>query len=294
MAEPAAAQGTLFRRRGSLLLKFIAFALLSIMLIVIDHRFPEKTLPFRSFMETMAHPLQQIIDSPRIISDWLSERMASHEQLQEENSSLKKRNLLLQQKLQKYGSLEAENIRLRRLLDSSFRFEDDHVLIAEILSVDLDPFNQEIVINKGSLDKVYVGQPVLDATGVMGQVIRVTPTASTILLISSTRHTVPVQNRRNGVRTLATGIGSITKLSLRFVPLESDLETGDVMETSGLGGLFPPGYPVGTITTINHETNNAFAQVEIQPAAKLERSRDVLLVWPSHTDDFPLQEPYQP
>ncbi|MBT3198168.1 MAG: rod shape-determining protein MreC, partial [Gammaproteobacteria bacterium] len=162
------------------------------------------------------------------------------------------------------------------------------VRLAEIIAVDLDAFNQEVVLNKGSRDGAYVGQPLMDATGVMGQIIRITPHSSTALLLSSPRHSIPVQSRRNGLRTLAMGTGHPNRLSLRFVPSGSDLILGDTLITSGLGGRFPYGYPVGTVHSINAEEGAQFSEITLTPTSLLERSREVLLVWPDSITD-PLQ-----
>ncbi len=258
----------------------VLLALLSVVLIATDHRL-QRAHQFRLWMETSLHPLQQLIDLPGTMADWLSEGVTSRESLQEENASLQKKSLLLQQKLQRLEAIEAENSRLKALLGSSFSYGDDRVLIAETLSVDLASFNQEVLLNKGSSDGVYVGQPIVDANGIMGQIIRVTPISSTALLISSSRHSIPVQNRRNGLRAIATGIGHSNQIELRFLPTGSDLIPGDTLITSGLGGRFPFGYPVGTVESVDHPEEQPFVEALITPAAALDRSREVLLVWPA-------------
>ncbi len=258
----------------------VLLALLSVILIATDHRL-QRAHQFRLWMETSLHPLQQLIDLPGTVAIWVSEGVTSRETLQEENASLQKKNLLLQQKLQKLEAIEAENSRLKALLGSSFSYGDDRVLIAETVSVDLESFNQEVVLNKGSSDGVYLGQPVVDASGIMGQITRVTPVSSTALLISSSRHSIPVQSRRNGVRAIATGIGRSNQIELRFLPSGSDLIPGDTLITSGLGGRFPFGYPVGTVASVNHPEDRPFAEAVITPAASLNQSREVLLIWPA-------------
>ncbi len=263
-----------------------AVALLSLVLIATDHRL-QKAHQLRLWMETLLHPVQQLIGLPSTLIEWASEGLSSHGTLQEENASLKKKNLLLQQKLQKQEATEAENNRLRELLDSSFHYGDDHVLIAEIMAIDLDLFNQEVVLNKGSTDGVYIGQPVMDADGVMGQIVRVSPISSTALLISSPQHSIPVQNRRNGLRAIASGIGHAHKIRVRFLPSGSDLIPGDVLITSGLGGRFPFGHPVGTVESIDHPDDQPFSEATLTPAAALERSREVLLVWPAAQSSGP-------
>ena len=180
--------------------------------------------------------------------------------------------------LQKYEALQAENMRLRDLLDSSFKI-GDRVLVAELSSVDLDPYKQQVVINKGATSGVFVGQPVLDARAVMGQVIGTTPFSSTVLLITDTSHALPVQVLRNGLRTIAVGTGRIDELKLPYLPTNSDIVEGDLLVTSGLGGKFPPGYPVATVTRIDRSPDEPFSNVQAEPRAHLDRSREVLLVW---------------
>lgn len=265
-------------------MKMVVVTLLSTILIATDHHL-QKSHQIRQWLETSLYPLHQLIDFPSSLSIWIADETTSSESLQEENASLRKKNLLLQHKLQKYEAVEAENSRLRELLDSSFIFgeihRNDRVRLAEIISVDLDAFNKEIILNKGGDDKVYIGQPLMDASGVMGQIVRVTPTSSTALLISSSRHSIPVQNRRNGIRSIAIGLDQSNQLKLRFLPAGSDLRPGDTLITSGLGGKFPYGYPVGTIKSISHPEGEPFAEALLTPTASLERSREVLLIWPS-------------
>ncbi|MBT7307051.1 MAG: rod shape-determining protein MreC [Gammaproteobacteria bacterium] len=291
MPFKATSQESIFRRGNALTLKMVIILLLSLTLFVIDHR-QHKSHQLRVWIENAMLPVHHLIDFPRIFSLWVLEGVRSQDSLQEENASLRSKNLLLQHKLQKQEAIESENSRLRKLLNASFIFgtvqKDDKVRLAEIIAVDLDAFNQEVVLNKGSRDGAYVGQPLMDATGVMGQIIRITPHSSTALLLSSPRHSIPVQSRRNGLRTLAMGTGHPNRLSLRFVPSGSDLILGDTLITSGLGGRFPYGYPVGTVHSINAEEGAQFSEITLTPTSLLERSREVLLVWPDSITD-PLQ-----
>jgi rod shape-determining protein MreC len=181
--------------------------------------------------------------------------------------------------LQKLASLEAENMRLRELLDSSFKV-GEKVLIAELLSVNLDPYKHQIVINKGKSNGVYPGQPLLDAKGVMGQMVHVGPYTSTAILITDSSHAIPVQVNRNGLRTIAIGSGTINRLELPYIPNNADIRPGDLLVTSGLGGHFPAGYPVAEVSAIQHDPGHTFSIVAATPMADLNRSREVLLVWP--------------
>lgn len=251
--------------------------MLSLILLVVDHRF-HHLQQLRSALAFLTYPLHYLADLPFTASSWLDETTSSRDTLLEQNRELRDLNLHLRAELQKYESLQAENMRLRDLVDSSFKV-GDRVLVAELSSVDLDPYKQQVIINKGAVSGAYEGQPVLDAHAVMGQVINVTPLSSTVLLITDTSHALPVQVLRNGLRTIAVGTGRITELKLPYLPTNSDIVEGDLLVTSGLGGKFPPGYPVATVTQIDRSPDAPFSTVLAQPRAHLDRSREVLLVW---------------
>lgn len=251
--------------------------LASLILLVLDHRF-QHLERLRSTLAVAAYPLHFIADLPFTTTRWLGEATRSREQLIDEIQDLRAHNLRLRAELQKFQALQHENMRLRDLLDSSFKI-GDRVLIAELSAVDLDPYIQQVVINKGATSGVFVGQPVLDARAVMGQIINVTPFASTVLLITDSSHALPVQVLRNGLRTIAVGTGRIDQLKLPYLPTNSDIVEGDLLVTSGLGGKFPPGYPVATVTRIDRSPDAPFSSVQAAPTARLDRSREVLLVW---------------
>lgn len=232
----------------------------------------------RAALTLVASPLQYVMGAPSATGQWFGQLFANRQALQEENDRLKARELLLEGRLQKMAALEAENQRLRALLDSSFRV-GERVLVAEILEVDLEPFSQQIVINKGSRDEVTVGQPLLDAAGVVGQVVHVSPFTSTAMLITDASHALPVRVNRSGLRAIAVGTGSPSRLELLHLPVNADIEAGDLLVTSGLGGSFPPGYPVATVERVERNAAEAFATVVAHPVAKLDQSREVLLVW---------------
>lgn len=267
----------IFAQGPSQTTRLVAAVLLSIALLVLDHRFHHLE-QLRSTLAFLTYPLHFVADLPFTASRWLQETTSTREQLQGENRELREQNLRLLAELQKYESLQAENMRLRDLLDSSFKI-GDRVLVAELSSVDLDPYKQQVIINKGSASGVFPGQPVLDAQAVMGQVISTTPFSSTVLLITDTSHALPVQVLRNGLRTIAVGTGRIDELKLPYLPTNSDIVEGDLLVTSGLGGKFPPGYPVAAVTRIDRSPDEPFSSVQAEPRAHLDRSREVLLVW---------------
>ncbi len=247
------------------------------MLLVLDHRF-QHLERLRSTLAFVTYPLHFLAALPFTTTHWLSETTSTRGDLIQENRDLRAENLKLLANLQKYESLQAENMRLRDLLDSSFKV-GDRVLVAELNSVDLDPYKQQVVVNKGSTSGIFRGQPVLDARAVMGQVAHVTPFSSTVLLITDSSHALPVQVMRNGLRTIAVGTGRIDELKLPYLPTNSDIVEGDLLVTSGLGGKFPPGYPVATVTGIDQSPDAPFSDVRAKPRAHLDRSREVLLVW---------------
>jgi rod shape-determining protein MreC len=250
---------------------------LSIVLMVIDHRY-HHLQSLRSTLAVITYPLQFLADLPITTRDWLAETFATRNRLNEENRQLHADNLKLRARLQKFESLQAENLRLRDLLESSIKV-GDRVLIAELSAVDLDPYRQQIVIDKGGASGVFQGQPVLDANAVMGQVVHVNPFSSTVLLITDASHALPVQVLRNGLRTIAIGSGRIDRLELPYLTNNADIREGDLLVTSGLGGKFPPGYPVAEVTQVRIAPDQPFAEVSAAPRAHLDRSREVLLVW---------------
>jgi rod shape-determining protein MreC len=240
--------------------------------------------PVRSVLSSIVYPLQTIAAIPSTLSSWTKEVFQDRNDLKQANAVLEATNLLNSARLQKLQALERENMRLRELLGSSFRLTE-RVLVAELLTIDMDPFSQQVVIDKGEQYGTFVGQAVLDATGVMGQVTEVGPFSSRAILLTDPSHAVPVQLNRNGLRAIATGRGLGKSLQLEHVPYSADIRIGDLVVTSGFGGRFPNGYPVGTISAINFPEGNAFADVQVTPAANLETSREVLLVVPARKLD---------
>ena len=252
--------------------------LLSVGLMTLDHRTRELDR-VRSWLGTLVYPVYYVVGLPETVLDWAGEAFATRRRLQEENARLHTENLILHAQLQKFEALEAENVRLRNLLNSPIE-RGERVLIANLLSVDLDPYRHEVVINRGSRKRVFRGQPVIDAHGVVGQVIEVTPLTATVMLITDPAHALPVQVNRNGLRSIALGTGNMERLSLPHIPKSADIRSGDLLVTSGLGGRFPRGYPVARVEEVVIDPGKAFAQVYARPLAELDRSREVLLIWP--------------
>ena len=253
--------------------------LASVVLFFLDSRWHSFST-VRSYLSAVVYPLQTVASLPGDAVAWFDEVFQDRQTLKERNSVLEITNLLNSRRLQKLANLERENLRLRELLGSSFRLRE-RVKVAEVLRIDVDPFSQQIVIDKGERDGVFIGQAILDATGVMGQVISVGPYSSHIILLTNPDHAVPVQINRNGLRAVVTGRGIAEPLQLEYLPHNADVRVGDLLVTSGLGGRFPVGYPIGRISSIEFPPGQAFADIRVTPAAQLSTSREVLLVLPA-------------
>ena len=255
----------------------IAAIVISFALLLVDHRWNHLE-QVRSTLSVVIYPLQFTASLPSRFGSWLGALSNSRDVLLAQRKQLSQENLELRARLQQFEALETENVRLRGLLDSSFTI-GDRVLVAELIAVDLDLFRQQVLINKGSKSGIYIGQAVLDANAVMGQVTHVSPGTATVLLITDARHALPIQVNRNGLRTIAFGTGIIDRLELPQLPNNADIEVGDLLVTSGFGGLFPPGYPVARVSEVKREPGRPFATIFATPTAHLERINEVLLVW---------------
>lgn len=251
--------------------------ILSVALIVLDVNFPQ-TERLRSWLGTGLAPIVWLGHMPSSVADWASSSMTNRQQLLDENESLKAQLLVLQRRSEKYAALAAENSRLRELLHASGEL-DDTVVVSEIIGVTPDPFSHEVIIDKGKRDHLAVGQAVLDAHGLMGQIVQTNEFTSRVLLISDSSNAVPVEVNRSGVRAILLGTGEPYRLDLVHVPDTADIAVGDLLVSSGLGGRFPKGYPVATVTNVEHDPGEPFAKVEARPLAHLYRSQLVLVVF---------------
>ncbi|AGI22943.1 rod shape-determining protein MreC [Pseudomonas sp. ATCC 13867] len=255
----------------------MVLAVLSVALMVVDARF-DYLKPVRSQMGLVLSPFYGIADFPVRAWEGVRDQFTSRSELLAENERLKAEQLLMQRRLQKLATLTEQNVRLRELLNSS-ALVDDKVLVGELIGVDPNPFTQRILIDKGEKDGVFQGQPVLDASGLMGQVVEVMPYTARVLLLTDTTHSIPVQVNRNGLRAIAVGTGNPERLELRYVADTADIKEGDLLVSSGLGQRFPAGYPVATVKEVLHDTGAPFATIRAVPTAKMNRSRYVLLVF---------------
>ena len=268
---------SLFIRGPSATFRMVVLVVASIVLMNMDHRW--HSLEFvRSTLSSILYPLQYTIDLPIQLFYWADESFSSQQSLLEKNREFEARHLENRVQLQKLEIIEKENDRLRKLL-SAIPKTTERLLISEIINVDLDPYKQLILLNKGSSNDVYQGQPIIDALGIMGQVIHVGPLSSTAMLITDASHAIPVQINRTGLRAIAYGSGKMDQLNLRYLPHNVDIKVGDLLITSGLGEIFPANFPVAIVSKVESPAGEAFAHVEAKPHAQLDKSREVLLVW---------------
>ncbi|EKE85393.1 rod shape-determining protein MreC [Idiomarina xiamenensis] len=280
---------SLFGRGPSLRIRLVLALACSFLLAFIDHRL-NALQPARLFLNSLVTPIQYLAIMPEQLLDNVAESLQSRTALQQENAELREQMLVLQGRLQRFHFLQNENSRLRELLDSEPR-QESRRMVAEVIAVASDPFSHQLVINKGTLNGVYQSQPVLDSRGIIGQVVSVGTNTSRIILISDQSHAIPLRAERNDLRVLAQGIGDMQQLELMFVPHSTDLEVGDMLVSSGLGGVFPEGYPVAAVTRILRDESLPFARVYAQPVAALDRVRAVLLLWPENAGEAPIYEP---
>ena len=251
--------------------------LLSIALLIADYR-GTRIHALRSFLAVTLYPLQSLASLPVDLYHGLSDLALSSSELVKENQKLKENQLINDARLLKLAALEKENIRLRLLLENSFQL-GEQVLVAELLSVKLDPYEHTVMVNKGTRFGIHVRQPVLDANGIVGQVIRVLPNTSEVMLITDPDHAIPVEVNRNGLRTVAFGTGQSNRLHLPFLANNADIVPGDLLVTSGIGGVFPAGYPVAVVDKFEARPDKSFATIYATPKAQLETSREFLIVW---------------
>ncbi len=278
----------LFASGPSLNTRLLIVVLVSVALLAIDHR-SSRLDNTRSILSVLVYPIQVAVNFPMQMSEELYDTVVSYQELKRQNKALIEKRLIDSVKLMKFEALENENIRLRGLLENSFKL-GERVLVAELLSVNLVPYEHVMVVNKGSRFGVHEKQSVIDGNGIVGQVIRSLPMSSEVMLITDPNHAIPVQVNRNGLRTIAIGSGQLGRLNLPFLPNNADILVGDLLVTSGLGGTFPQGYPVAVVEKVTAQPNKPFARIHAKPKAKLDRVREVLVVW-SDSTPVPLIQP---
>ncbi len=234
--------------------------------------------PLQSKLGIVSSPLYSITNFPRQAIDWAGERFSSKRRVLEENEALREELLIHKRKLQQMAAIYAQNVRLQQLMNASESLQE-RVIVTELIGVSPDPLAHIVIIDKGSSHGVYLGQPLVDADGLMGQVIDVSPYSSQVMLITDSTHALSVEVNRNGVRAIAEGIGDLYRLELRYVSNTVDIQEGDLLESSGLGQRFPRGYPVAVVESVTHDPGQPFAEIIARPVAQLNRSRHALLVF---------------
>ncbi len=268
----------IFARGPSLQLRLLVAVVFSVSLIGLDSKL-DYFSPYRVFLNSLVSPLQYMANMPSQVMDSVAEKVISREELERRNKEHEEQLFLIRSQLLRMEHLQEENSRLRELLDSPIR-EDARKMVAEIMEVDSDPFSHQVVIDKGTLNGVYEGQAVVNDQGVVGQVLRVGSTTSRILLISDASHGIPVRVQRNDIRAIAHGTGELDELNIPFIPSSTDIQEGDVLVTSGLGGRFPEGYPVARVNEFAYEEGMPYAKMMAKPVVSLDRIRYLLLLWP--------------
>ncbi|MCK9635116.1 MAG: rod shape-determining protein MreC [Methylobacter tundripaludum] len=249
----------------------------SVALLITEHR-SHRLDSLRATLSVLVDPLKYLVDLPTVLIEQTTESVRSYSTLKKENAQLRDEQFIDKTRLLKFESLEKENIRLRALLENSFKL-GEQLLIAELLSINTAPYENIVVVNKGTRFGVHPQQPVLDANGVVGQVFRALPFSSEIMLITDPNHAIPVQVNRNGLLTIAVGSGQLNRLNLPFLPNNADIRPGDLLITSGLGGTFPSGYPVAVVDDFTPMSNKPFVNITATPKAMLDRNRELLIVW---------------
>jgi rod shape-determining protein MreC len=276
MAYSGSASGSLFAEGGAGTLRLLLYLTTALIMMVADHRggYLERV---RSWAGLLSDPIYLMVSAPSRMTRYLHESFSTRASLSEDNAALREQLLVSNARVNRLEAVQLENQRLRALLGGT-RGLRLSVQLASLVDIDLDPFRHRIVLDAGTRRGVREGLAVIDARGVFGQVIATTPLNATVMLISDPSHAIPVQVVRSGLRTIAYGTGRIDRLSLPNIPLSADVRVGDQLITSGLGGTFPAGFPVGRIETLNPDETRLFVVAEARPDAALDRSGEVLLV----------------
>lgn len=282
-SQPNNNQNRLFAKRTYSTFGFVCALILSFSLMIADYHY-QSVGHVRSGFSTLVSPVQFAVDYPVRVVGWIRSLISSKTTLIDENIQLRYKQTILEAELQKFLSVRNENLELKALL-SARSSASIHAMAAQILAVDTTTSRQLLVLNKGTRDGVQVGLPVLDAKGVMGQIVDVGLMTSTVLLISDSKCAVPVRSDRTGERAILVGTNNMGQLSLINLPKTSSITKGDLLVTSGLGRRYPEGYPVGRVEEVRVIPGEDFIKVSVTPIALLNRSRLVLLIWPEEEHD---------
>lgn len=257
--------------------RFTIYAILAVVFMFLDQR--DDWLERARFgLQAAAYPLQLAVNSPSAAWEWVAEIFESRAKLQAENAELKRQKRELELRSLRFAALARENAQLRGLR-AALPAVAERWLAAELVSVELNSLRQRLLINRGTRNGVFKGQTVLTDDGLLGQTTRVGPWSAEIILVTDPEHAVPVQIERTGLRTIAVGGGAASALVLPYLPANTDIKVDDLLMTSGLGGVFPAGYPVARVTEVRRDAGQPFARVRAAPLARLDEDREVVLVW---------------
>jgi len=263
--------------------RLVLYVALSATMILLDYR-TTRLRPVRATLSLVVLPLQWVAAFPEEAFLWIRPVLRDNDTLRQSNAELQRQNLELKARLERYRALKADNSRLRALISAAPRVAT-RALGASIITVGSAPFSRKIVVDRGSTSGAYISQPVIDSDGIMGQLSQVGPYSSEAILITDPNQAVPVEDVRSGQRAIVTGTGASDRVDVPYLTASADIKAGDVLVTSGLGGVFPSGYPVAQVLSVNHNPNEAFLNIAARPAAHLNRGRRVLLIWPKPATD---------
>ncbi len=269
----------IFGRGPSLQQRLFFAVILSASLMLADSRLGAFA-NVRYLLNSMVAPIQYAADLPRTMFNDFYSLFNTREDLMMSNKNLKREIMVMKSDLTLLEQYREENLRLRKLLGSEF-VRDEKKVVAEVMAVDTSPYRHQVVIDKGRMDGVYEGQPVINEKGIIGQVSFVAAQNSRVLLLIDPNNAIPVQNIRNDIRVIASGNGQSDEIQLEHIPTSTDIEVGDMLVTSGLGGVYPEGYPVATISNVDKDTRREFASIQAKPVADFDRLRYLLLIWPN-------------
>ncbi|MEE7596627.1 rod shape-determining protein MreC [Acinetobacter baumannii] len=281
-------QPNIFSRQPPSFRSFIIAVITCLVVLFFDWRMPYVIQPARDVLYAAYNPIYALASYPVLSREWLSQQTKSETQLRRENTAMQAELLQAQVRLQKLSELSAENTRLRGLLDTPLII-DGRMEIAEVIGTDADPLRHIIIINRGAMDHLKVGQTVLDDKGIMGQIINVYPHSSRVMLLSDKEHSLSVRLERTGMRAIVSGTGDLGRLKMEYVPTSANIQVGDKVLSSGLGEHFPAGYAVGTVAKIRRHNSGEFAEIDVTPAAQLATGHHVVVLF---SDSLAKEQPY--
>ncbi|EPG8112942.1 rod shape-determining protein MreC [Acinetobacter baumannii] len=281
-------QPNIFSRQPPSFRSFIIAVITCLVVLFFDWRMPYVIQPARDVLYAAYNPIYALASYPVLSREWLNQQTKSETQLRRENTAMQAELLQAQVRLQKLSELSAENTRLRGLLDTPLII-DGRMEIAEVIGTDVDPLRHIIIINRGAMDHLKVGQTVLDDKGIMGQIINVYPHSSRVMLLSDKEHSLSVRLERTGMRAIVSGTGDLGRLKMEYVPTSANIQVGDKVLSSGLGEHFPAGYAVGTVAKIRRHNSGEFAEIDVTPAAQLATGHHVVVLF---SDSLAKEQPY--